>query len=77
MLYDRFFNNLDKIQFSNLINNKIKNNKMFLKTWRISNKGKKGFMLIKIIRVKNVANEKKIRDVDLIGINKIKRTIKY
>ena len=77
MLYDRFFNNLDKIQFSNLINNKIKNNKMFLKTWRISNKGKKGFMLIKIIRVKNIANEKKIRDVDLIGINKIKRTIKY
>ena len=77
MLYDRFFNNLDKIQFSNLINNKIKNSKMFLKTWRISNKGKKGFMLIKIIRVKNVANEKKIRDVDLIGINKIKRTIKY
>ena len=69
MLYDRFFNNLDKIQFSNLINNKIKNSKMFLKTWRISNKGKKGFMLIKIIRVKNVANEKKIRDVDLIGIN--------
>jgi hypothetical protein len=50
---------------------------MFLKTWRISNKGKKGFMLIKIIRVKNDANEKKIRDVDLIGINKIKRTIKY
>jgi hypothetical protein len=50
---------------------------MFLKTWRISNKGKKGFMIIKIIRVKNVANEKKIRDVDLIGINKIKRTIKY
>lgn len=77
MLYDRFFNNLDKIQFSNLINNKIKNSKMFLKTWRISNKGKKGFMIIKIIRVKNVANEKKIRDVDLIGINKIKRTIKY
>ena len=77
MLYDRFFNNLDKIQFSNLINNKIKNSKMFLKTWRISNKGKKGFMLIKIIRVKNDANEKKIRDVDLIGINKIKRTIKY
>ena len=69
MLYDRFFNNLDKIQFSNLINNKIKNSKMFLKTWRISNKGKKGFMLIKIIRVKNVAYEKKIRDVDLIGIN--------
>ena len=69
MLYDRFFNNLDKIQFSNLINNKIKNSKMFLKTWRISNKGKKGFILIKIIRVKNVANEKKIRDVDLIGIN--------
>ena len=69
MLYERFFNNLDKIQFSNLINNKIKNSKMFLKTWRISNKGKKGFMLIKIIRVKNVANEKKIRDVDLIGIN--------
>lgn len=77
MLYDRFFNNLDKIQFSNLINNKIKNSKMFLKTWRISNKGKNGFMIIKIIRVKNVANEKKIRDVDLIGINKIKRTIKY
>ena len=69
MLYDRFFNNLDKIQFSNLINNKIKNSKMFLKTWRISNKGKKGFILIKIIRVKNVTNEKKIRDVDLIGIN--------
>ena len=59
MLYDRFFNNLDKIYFSNLINNKIKNNIMFLKTWRISNKGKKGFMLIKIIRVKNIANEKK------------------
>ena len=77
MLYDRFFNNLDKIQFSNLINNKIKNSKMFLKTWRISNKGKKGSMIIKIIRVKNVANEKKIRDIDLIGINKIKRTIKY